>query len=342
MTNFRLGTLASRLVVIVTLTGALAGCTGQWWQPRPLVSVSARSLPMQDDLDLESLRIAIDRTAPVWEQRGRTGSARAARALLATLERTSDPDDRRRAIAASFQVMRVRDPLLLTSYYEPEIAVSENPDEVYRHPIYRRPPDLANPYYSRMEIDAGVLEGRGLELAWTDDPFELFSLHVQGSGRARFPDGHIAAIRFAGTNGRPYKSLGLALVQRGLLAKDAASMFAIRRLFATLSQSEQHALMAENPRYVFFTMTDAEKGPIGTMGVELTPMRSVATDPALVPLGAIAYVVTPTIRRFVVAQDTGGAIRGAHADLFAGSGHAAEQFAGRQKERGVMYVLVPL
>ncbi len=167
-------------------------------------------------------------------------------------------------------------------------------------------------------------------------------MHIQGSGRARFPDGHIAAIRFAGTNGLPYKSLGLALVRLGLLSKDEASMFAIRRLFATLSRTDQHTLMAENPRYVFFTMTDAAQGPIGSMGVELTPMRSVATDPDLIPAGTIGYVVTPTIRRFVVAQDTGGAIRGAHADLFAGTGHDAEQFAGRQKERGTMYVLVPL
>src|SRR4029077_18551493 len=106
--------------------------------------------------------------------------------------------------------------------------------------------------------------------------------------------------------------------------------------------TEQRALMAENPRYVFFTMTDASRGPIGSMGVELTPMRSVATDPELVPAGTIGYVVTPTVRRFVVAQDTGGAIRGAHADLFAGAGTEAEQFAGRQKETGTMYVLVPM
>ena len=295
-----------------------------------------------DDLELTSLRVAVERTAPFWEQSGRSGAARAARQLVEMLAATPDPEARRQAIASAFRAMRVRDPLLLTSYYEPEIRVSEEADSVYRHPIYRRPPDLTNPYYTRQEIDAGVLRGRGLELAWTDDAFELFSLHVQGSGRVRFPDGHVAAIRFAGTNGQPYKSLGLALIQRGLLAKDQASMFAIRRLFATLSDAEQRALMAENPRYVFFTITDAAKGAIGSMGVELTPMRSVATDPALLPAGTIGYLVTPTIRRFVVAQDTGGAIRGAHADLFAGSGDAAEQFAGRQKERGVMYVLVPL
>lgn len=305
--------------------------------------MSARALPpLVDDGDVESLRVVVERTIPVWEQNGRVGAARAARELLATLDATPDPAARGLALARSFRFLRVRDPLLLTSYYEPEIAVSERPDEIYRHPIYRRPPDLTSPYLSRAEIDGGALAGRGLELAWTDDPFELFSLHVQGSGRARFPDGHVAGIRYAGTNGLPYKSLGLALVQRGLLTRDGASMFGIRRLFATMPWEQQRALMAENPRYVFFTMTDATKGPIGTLGVELTPMRSIATDPDLIPGGAIAWVATPTVRRFVVAQDTGGAIRGAHADLFAGSGHDAEQFAGRQKETGVMYVLVPL
>jgi membrane-bound lytic murein transglycosylase A len=278
----------------------------------------------------------------VYRRTGRTADVAAARRLLAVLEGTSDPVERRRLIASSFRVVRVRDPLLVTSYYEPEIAVSRRRDARFRYPLYRRPPDLRQPYHSRAAIDAGALAGRGLELAWAEDAFALFSLHVQGSGRARFPDGRTAAIRFAGTNGLEYQSLGRLLVERGLLRKGEASMFAIRDLFATMPEAEQRALMAENPRYVFFSMTNDTRGPAGSLGVELTPMRSIATDPALVPGGSIAYVVTPTIQRFVVAQDTGGAIRGAHADLFAGSGWAAEQFAGRQQERGTMYVLVPL
>jgi membrane-bound lytic murein transglycosylase A len=343
-TRLRGATIAAlgRFAAIAALATALSACTAMF-QPRPLVAVDARRLPtFVDDGDVESLRVVVERTVPLLERSGRVGAARAAERLVEMIAATPDPAQRGRILAASFRVMRVRDPLLLTSYYEPEIAVSERTDERFRYPLYRRPPDLTNPYLSRSEIDAGALDGRGLELAWTDDAFELFSLHVQGSGRARFPDGHVAGIRFAGTNGLPYKSLGLVLVRRGLLQKDDASLFAIRRLFATLSQTEQRTLMAENPRYVFFTMTDASHGPIGSMGVELTPMRSVATDPDLVPAGTIGYVVTPTVRRFVVAQDTGGAIRGAHADLFAGSGPEAEQFAGRQKETGTMYVLVPM
>ncbi len=322
----------------IAVLAVLSACTAGF-QPRALVPVDARRLPaLVDDGDVESLRVAVDRTVPVLERSGRVDAARAAERLVETIAATADPVQRAAVLATSFRVMRVRDPLLLTSYYEPEIAVSETPDARFRYPLYRRPPDLTNPYRSRSEIDAGALEGQGLELAWTDDAFELFSLHVQGSGRARFPDGRVAGIRFAGTNGLPYKSLGAELVRRGLLQKDEASLFAIRRLFATLSHTEQRALMAENPRYVFFTMTDATHGPIGSMGVELTPMRSVATDPELVPAGTIGYVVTPTVRRFVVAQDTGGAIRGAHADLFAGSGSDAERFAGGEKEIGTMYV----
>jgi membrane-bound lytic murein transglycosylase A len=304
--------------------------------------VPASAVPaLSDDLDALSFRTVVERTAPYWQQSGRLGALQAARQLASVLEKTPDPVARRNALANAFRVMRVRDPLLLTSYYEPEIRMSERPDAVYRHPIYRRPADLTDPYYTRAQIDGGALAGRGLELGWTDDALQLFLLQVQGSGKSRFPDGHVAAIRYAGTNGQPYKSLGLALVQHGLLPKDGASLFAIRRVFATLPEAEQRAYMQENPRYVFFTMTDAVKGPIGSMGVELTPMRSVATDPALLPAGTIGYVVTPTIRRFVVAQDIGGAVKGAHADLYAGSGETAEDFAGRQKERGVMYVFAP-
>src|SRR5262249_43089782 len=155
----------------------------------------------------------------------------------------------------------------------------------YRYPLYRRPPDLRQPYLSRMQIDGGALQGRGLELAWTDDPLQLFVLHVQGSGRARFPDGRTAGIAYAGTNGLPYRSLGQVLVQRGLLARDEASLFAIRRVFATLSLTDQFTFMAENPRYVFFALTDGTRGPIGSMGVELVAGRSVATDPDLLPPG---------------------------------------------------------
>jgi membrane-bound lytic murein transglycosylase A len=336
------GSTLGRFAAIAVIAASLASCTTAF-QPRPLVATDPRRLPaFVDDGDVGSLRLVVERTVPVLERSGRIGAARAAERLVGAVAGTADPVERARMLTRSFRVMRVRDPVLVTSYYEPEIAVSETADARYRYPLYRRPPDLTNPYRSRAEIDAGALDGLGLELAWTDDAFELFSLHVQGSGRARFPDGHVAAIRFAGTNGLPYKSLGAVLVRRGLLQKDEASLFGIRRVLATLSHTEQRALMAENPRYVFFTMTDGSQGPIGSMGVELTPMRSVATDPDLVPAGTIGYVVTPTVRRFVVAQDTGGAIRGAHADLFAGSGVEAEQFAGRQKELGTMYVLVPM
>jgi len=331
-----------RLAIAVVGALALSGC-GPWSRHEPLTPVSGRGVPpLVDDLEVESLRLALARTVPAYERAGRADAVAAATRLLHVLTVTKDPAERRRLLARSFRMVRVRDPLLVTSYYEPELAVSERPDARYRFPIYRRPQDLRQPYFSRAEIDAGALAGRKLELAWTDDAFELFSLHVQGCGRARFPDGRIAGIRFAGTNGLEYQSLGRLLVERGLLRKGEASMFAIRELFATMPLAEQRALMNENPRYVFFTMTDGKRGPVGSLGVELTPMRSVATDPELVPGGTIAYVVTPTIRRFVVAQDTGGAIRGAHVDVFAGSGWSAEQFAGRQQERGTLYLLMPL
>jgi membrane-bound lytic murein transglycosylase A len=307
------------------------------------VPVAASRLPpLADDLDLASLRVAIDRTVPVYERDGRAGIARAAHDLVRALESVDDPAARPFALTSRFRALRVREPVLVTSYYEPEIAVSARRADGYRYPIYRRPPDLTTPYRSRVEIDAGALDGRGLELAWTNDPLALFFVHVQGSARARFPDGRVRALRFAGTNGLPYRSLAAILIAHGLLPRDQASMFAVRRVFAGLSLSERFAYMAENPRYIFFSLADDGRGPVGSLGVELTPGRSIATDPDLVPPGTIGYLVTPTIRRFVVAQDTGAAIRGAHADLFAGAGAAAEQFAGREKERGTLYVLAPL
>jgi membrane-bound lytic murein transglycosylase A len=268
-------------------------------------------------------------------------------------------------VARAFRVVRVRDPLLLTAYYEPEIDARLAPDAAHPHPLYARPPDLIDldppaldpscaqcrrlfgrlengrlrAYYSRAEVDAGALAGRGLEIAWAADPFALFVLHVQGSGRLRLGDGRVVSVRYAGSNGRPYTSLGRTLIARGLLPEGQASLWDIRRALDGLPAEEQRVLLATNERYTFFRLADG--GPIGTLGVELTPGRSVATDPRVVPPGAIGYLATPSVRRFVVSQDTGGAIIGAHADLFLGPGAEAEARAGRTRERGTLYLLLP-
>ncbi|HJQ83461.1 MAG TPA: MltA domain-containing protein, partial [Candidatus Binatia bacterium] len=195
------------------------------------------------------------------------------------------------------------------------------------------------PYPTRGEIDAGLLAGRDLELAWIADPVDRFVLQVQGSGLLRFEDGRVIGARFAGTNGRPYRSIVPALVARGLVPAGRTTMPEIRAALARLEPDEQATVLATNERYVFFRL--AGGGPIGSLGVELTPGRSVATDPKLVPAGTLAYLATPGVRRFVVSQDTGAAIRGAHADLFLGAGREAERRAGAMQDRGTLWVLLP-
>jgi membrane-bound lytic murein transglycosylase A len=291
-----------------------------------------------DDADPASLRAAIEHTLPLYERRGLVRAREAAARLLDVLDTTRDPSARRAAIARLFAVRPLPEPVLLTAYYEPELRARAAPDERFRHALYRPPPGAAR-QATRAMIDAGALSGRGLEVAWTDDPVDLFFLHVQGSGRLRFADGRMTGARFAATNGRPYTSLGRVMIERGLLQRDAASAADIRRVLERMSDTERRALFAANERYVFFELGD---GPVrGSLGVPLTPGRSIAADPRLVPPGSIAYLDTPTYRRFVVVQDTGAAIAGARADLFLGAGERAGVVAGRTKERGRLYVLAP-
>ena len=349
-----------RALALSTLVLSTAGCALR--APGPLVPVRTRELPpLLDDLDLASLETAVERTVPVWQRAGDVGSVAAARALLKTLAREPDPRARRAAVGRLFRPLRVREPLLVTAYYEPELAARMRPDATFRHPIYGRPPDLVDvdpgaldagcrcamlagrlqggrlvPYPSRAEIEGGALAGRGLEIAWTDDPLGLFLLHVQGSGRLRLADGRLVGVRYAGTNGRAYRSLAQVLVARGLVPAGRATLPEIRRYLAA-HPAEQEALLAENERYTFFRLAGGE--PVGSLGIALTPGRSIAADPRLVPPGTVAYLRTPSFTRFVVSQDSGAAIVGARADVFLGAGPEAEERAGQTSERGALYLL---
>ncbi len=261
-------------------------------------------------------------------------------------------------------MVRFREPLLLTAYYEPELAARFVRDASFRYPLYARPPDLVDveprtldetctcrrlsgrvegarlqPYPSRADIEGGALAGRGLELAWVADPVALFVLHVQGSGWLRLDDGALVGVRWAGSNGRPYRSVAQDLIARGLLPDDHTTLPDVRRALEALPPAEQAAVLATDERYTFFQL--AEGGAVGSLGVELTPGRSIATDPHLVPPGALAYLETPSAHRFAVSQDAGAAIVGAHADLFLGAGAEAEERAGRARERGALYLLLP-
>ena len=264
---------------------------------------------------------------------------------------------------------------LITGYYEPLLHGSLTPSERYRYPLYGRPeelliidlgerfPSLARervrgrlvgnrviPYYTRADIesDSGLLEGD--ELLWLDDPNELFFLHIQGSGRIRLDDGTMVGVGYADQNGHPYRAIGKVLVDRGELALDEVTLFSIRRWLRDNPENAAE-LLNQNPSYVFFVLRDSpSEGPVGSLNVPLTPGRSLAIDPTLVSLGVPIWLDShypgkpeEPLQRLVLAQDTGGAIRGnLRADLFWGHGSEAEMLAGEMKSAGSLLVLLPV
>ena len=241
-------------------------------------------------------------------------------------------------------------PALFTGYFEPELNGSKTRSARYAWPLYRRPPELQDgtAYLSRASIESGALAGRGLEIAWIDDPVEVFFLHIQGSGRVRMTDGTVIRLGYAGKNGHPYRSLGAELVRRGLMSSDAVSAQNIAA-WVRANPVFGHELLNHNPSYIFFRTLGnlpADKGPIGAMGRSITPMRSIAVDPAFTPLGAPVWIEKAgrkPMHQLMVAQDTGGAIKGAQrADIFYGFGDAAGLAAGAIKDGGRMVQLLPI
>jgi membrane-bound lytic murein transglycosylase A len=203
------------------------------------------------------------------------------------------------------------------------------------------------PYPDRAAIEAGHLNGKGLEILWVDDAADAFFLQVQGSGRVALAEGGVARLGFAGHNGLGYVAIGRLLIDAGKIPREAMSMQAIRAWLAA-NPAEAATLMRRNPRYVFFREI-AGDGPLGAGGVALTPGRSLAVDRKFVPLGAPVWLDTvepgaeaKPLRRLVVAQDVGGAIQGpVRGDLFLGSGEAALEQAGRMRSPGGYYLLLP-
>jgi membrane-bound lytic murein transglycosylase A len=253
-------------------------------------------------------------------------------------------------------------PILLTGYYEPVVEGQLKPGGEYLYPIYRRPEELAliraknpsAPYYSRKEIDSqGILQGKGYELAWLKDPWERYVLHVQGSGQVRLPDGITIRVGFAASNGRPYRSIGRYLVERGFLNEQELSLSRVRE-FLLRHPERRDEIFNANERYIFFRFVPGKEGPIGALGFPLTAGRSVATDLAVFPPGALAYLIArqpvfdeggrqiakKDLRRFVLNQDTGAAMIGSErVDLFCGSGDQAGMVAGALREEGKIYFL---
>lgn len=264
---------------------------------------------------------------------------------------------------------------LITGYYEPLLLGARKRGGPFQTPLYRAPDDLLTvdlaglypelkgmrlrgrlvgnkviPYPSRSEMtQANALAGK--ELLWVDDPIEAFFLQVQGSGRVQLVDsGETVRVAYADQNGHPYKSIGRYLVDKGELTLDQASAQNIKAWFVSHPKRQQELLNA-NPSYVFFKeekLTDPRKGPKGAFGVPLTPQRSIAVDSQFIPLGTPVFLATTypvsaaPLQRLVMAQDTGGAIRNAvRADFFWGFGAEAGEQAGKMKQRGMMWLLLP-
>ena len=243
---------------------------------------------------------------------------------------------------------------LFTGYFEPEIAGSLQKSQRFSAPIYARPRDLpkarrgaATRYHDRRQIEAGALDGAARPLAWAADPVDVFFLQIQGSGRVRLPDGKILRLGFDGHNGHPYTSIGGVLVRRGALDLDTVSMQSIRAWLAA-NPMEIRPVLNSNARYVFFRPLTGP-GPIGAENVALTPGRSLAVDRRLIPFGAPVWLDTSEaldakrkLRRLMVAQDTGGAIKGAvRGDIFFGAGPGAAARAGRMNRPGRYFLLLP-
>jgi membrane-bound lytic murein transglycosylase A len=232
-----------------------------------------------------------------------------------------------------------------TGYYLPRVAGSRRKMAGYDVPLYRRPPDLATPYFSRAEIDAGALAGRGLELVWLASPIDAFFVSVQGSATVALSDGSVMRIGVAGTNGLGYVAIGRILIARGEIPAEQMSLQSLRA-WLIAHPGEAKGLMEQNPRYVFFRELPGAD-PIGSEGVALTAGRSLAVDPAFLPLGAPIYVATTdgaggALRRLMLAQDTGSAIKGPlRADVYWGGGEDAEALAGPMKSPGSLYLLLP-
>lgn len=264
---------------------------------------------------------------------------------------------------------------LFTGYYEPEVQGARTPSAAYAVPLLSPPKDLVQvdlgafsdelkgkritgriqggtlvPYHDRAAIAAGALRAQHLELLWLRNPVDAFFLEIQGSGRVKLPDGAVVRITYAGQNGRGYVPIGRVLAQQGAIPLAQVSMQSIRAWLES-HPTEAPGVMNRNPSYVFFRELSGvrtDEGPPGALGAALTPMRSAAVDRSFIPLGAPIYIDTTDatdgtpIQRLMVAQDTGGAIKGpVRADIFFGWGPAAEDHAGRMRQPGRQYLLLP-
>jgi membrane-bound lytic murein transglycosylase A len=359
----------------LTVAALLASCGGGG-VVRPSVSPPTGTAIVPGQIASQRLTRVEWQQVPGWQDDSLIGAAAALRQNCVRLE--AQPNWRRACAAAlllddldvasartffetyftPFQFSNTDGTLdgLVTGYYEPLLRGSRVRHGVYQTALYRWPtayrPGSALPARAQLER-SGALNGN--ELVWVDDPIEAFFLQVQGSGRVVMEDGSVMRVGFGGTNNQPYKSIGRWLLDRGELTPAQATMQGIKA-WARANPTRVDALLDTNPRFVFFrempsgesTPSGGADGPIGALGVPLTPERSIAVDPSAIPLGTPVFLQTTRpltnapMNRLVFAQDTGSAIKGGvRADYFWGLGDEAGDLAGKMKQAGRMWLLLP-
>lgn len=291
--------------------------------------------------------------------------------------RSFEEDSFREFLKSKFKAYQIRyrgsDEGLFTGYYEPTLDGSLKRSRGYNTPIYPKPNDLIHvnlgewkdsldssrilgrvvgdklkPYFSRSDISKGALDGEIIPILWLKSEVDAFFLHIQGSGRVVLPNGEIYRLGYAGKNGRKYYPIGRYLIENGAISKENISMQSIKKWLKE-NPGKKRDVMNMNPSYIFFRKLEGKGGPIGAQGVVLTTGRSLAVDRNYSKLGAPVWLSAnfrdeegKIIQRLMVAQDTGGAIKGPiRGDVFWGSGKTAERLAGKMKAKGSMYVFYP-
>jgi membrane-bound lytic murein transglycosylase A len=374
---------AVHFALIFLTLGVLAACAAEQDNLPSQVSLSQVDFSSLPGWNVDAVGDALgplQKSCDVWRQEnpsaplGFAGTAHDWIAVCASLPREGSNDGEvRRYFETLFQPYRVSGGSdqrgLFTGYYVPELSGSVQPTETFHTPLYARPTNLISvdlglfkkdlrgehivgkvigntfvPYDPRADIVAGSLEAYASPLVWVDDPVGAFFLEVQGSGYVKLTDGTKLLLGYDGSNGKPYISLGRVLVDQGKIERPV-TMPKIRA-WLEAHPDQAKTVMDENPSYVFFRFLPNDE-VLGAEGVGLTPGRSLAVDPAFVPLGVPLWLDTKdgrdnTLQRLVVAQDTGGAIKGiVRGDFFWGEGEEAAQQAGAMQSSGSYYVLLP-
>ena len=356
-----------------------------------LIVEPAEQVDLNDDLDFASLELAIDRSVAYYEDSGQNNVYRIADKLIGAkqlkesllafrqiINNDSSIEEKKNQIRQNFDIYKVAGDdkyggVLFTGYYEPLLDGSLTPSDKYKYPLYKPPPDIVMkaitknetkisrmkngesvPYYTRREIDVeGVLKGSGLELLWVADPVELFTLHIQGSGKIKLEDGRTLTVSYSQNNGRPFRSVTRFMLDNGKINASESSYRNFKRFLKSKEERELFEILSYNERYIFFRFVDKE--PLGSLGQPVTPDRSIATDPDYFPQGALAFIrlrkpvfdaegnISQRVpfSRFVLSQDKGSAIKGpGRVDLFCGFGANAQSTAGTLKEKGELFLLI--